>query len=172
MILFDVLLIHMRNRSLFPGVVFLQQVSCIFYLSLVYYCLGYLFASFVYIHLLDIVLLSIFIASFASSSVAKQAVLILPFLPCLSCLTLILFISPYFTLSSSFLSLCSIIWFLFRSIIYTIDLQHIYYRSMIYNMISFVIFYFMFFRSTSMVQSSFVLWYRFQLFSVPKIAVI
>ena len=37
MILLDVLLIHMYNRSLFLGVVFLQQVSCIFYLSLVYF---------------------------------------------------------------------------------------------------------------------------------------
>ena len=37
MILLDVLLIHMHSRSLFPGAVFLPQVSYIFSLSLFYY---------------------------------------------------------------------------------------------------------------------------------------
>ena len=79
-ILSDVLLIHMHSRSLFPGVVFFPQVSCIFYLSLLYYCLGYLFASCIYINLLLIVLVCL-----ASLLLVLLALLLLskPFLYCL-----------------------------------------------------------------------------------------
>ena len=117
MILLDLLFIHIHSRLSFPGVVFLPQVSCIFYFPLLFYFLGYLFASCVYIHLLHIVffLFSIFIVRFACSSVDTQAIPILPFLPSLSSLTHILFTSSYF--SSSLLSLCSLTSFVFRSII-------------------------------------------------------
>ena len=40
------------NRSILPGFVFLQQISCIFYFSVAYHGLDYLFDSCFYIHFL------------------------------------------------------------------------------------------------------------------------
>ena len=72
MTLLKVLLIHMHNKSFFPRVVFLQQVSCIFC-----YCSDYLFFFCDQIHFFhaDLFFKHIFfIVSFLWSPVVKQVI--------------------------------------------------------------------------------------------------
>ena len=129
--------IHMHSRSSFPGVIFLPQVFYAFYFSLLYYCLGYLFTSCVYIHFILYYILCVY-----TIFILVMLVLLLlskPFLYCLfSHVNLVLV-----NLSSSFLSLCSN---LVSFQIYNIN-----------DSFGFPIFYFMFFRSTSTAQFLFIL---------------